>query len=156
MNKETMLRMLSDAHTNLTDTFAATPDDKLNWSAGGAARPALDLFGEAAQTAAMIAEFLETKGEAKPSRELFGKFRAERASWTRADADQNMAKNWARLQTAIEALSEKELQTSITISMHGDVTMTLAAWAMMAYRTFISRFAQINYIQTIYGDTDPH
>jgi hypothetical protein len=42
------------------------------------------------------------------------------------------------------------------MTMHGEVAMPLSAWIMLAYRTFVSRFAQINYIQTLYGDFGFH
>jgi hypothetical protein len=82
--------------------------------------------------------------------------RADRSSWTRAEAEAKMAEGWAQLQAALAGLSEEELTQPVTLRLRDSAPQPLGTWAMMAYRTFISRFAQINYIQTLYGDSDFH
>jgi hypothetical protein len=58
--------------------------------------------------------------------------------------------------SAVNSLSVEELDAPVTMPFGGGMTLPLAGWIMMAYRTYMSRFAQINYIQTLYGDFEPH
>ena len=55
-------------------------------------------------------------------------------------------------------MSDEELGRIFSVPMRPDFELTLpiAGWAMMANRSYVSRFAQINYIQTLYGDMDGH
>lgn len=156
MTKDLMLNLIQNGQTNLLNTFNAVPDDKLNWKPLDQGRSALDAFSDAAQTCGMIARLIESKGEIKPSREMFMQMAQERASWSKTDALAAMNTNCAALYTAIGTLSDADLAQPITMPMGGGMTMPLAGWITMAYRTFVSRFAQINYIQTLYGDTESH
>ena len=156
MTKDLITNLLQTGEQSLTRTFNAVPDDKLYWKPLDAGRCALDAFGEAAQTCAMVAQIASSRGEIKPSRELFAKMADERAIWTKDDALEAMKTNSALLYSALEALSEEDLAMPVTMPMGGGMTMPLSAWVMMAYRTFVARFAQINYIQTLYGDMESH
>ena len=156
MTKDLILNLLQNGQDGLTRTFNAVPDDKLYWKPLDAGRCALDAFGEAAQTCGMVAGLVGSKGAQKPSREMFAKMADERAVWSKADALEAMNTNAAALYQALETLSEAELAMPVTLAMGGGMTMPLGAWVMMAYRSLISRFAQINYIQTLYGDTESH
>ncbi len=156
MTKDLILNLLQNGEQSLIRTFNAVPDDKLNWAPLDAGRTALDAFSEAAQTCQMVTQLVETKGETKPSPQMFAQMKAERANWTKDDAVAAMNTGSAALYTAIGYLSEEELAMPVTMPMGGGTTMPLGAWIMMAYRAFISRFAQINYIQTLYGDSESH
>ena len=156
MTKKLITTMISDARDSLVRTAEAVPDDKLNWRPLDAGRSALDLLGDAAQTPKMIAMMLESRGETMPSREMFQEMKAERENWTRDDALSHLQANCDRLLPLIELLPDEELAREITLPMGGGMTMPLAGWIMMTYRTLTNRFAQINYIQTLYGDNEPH
>ena len=156
MTKDLILNLLHSGQDSLTRTFSAVPDDKLYWKPLDQGRCALDAYGEAAQTCGMVAGLAQSKGEQKPSPQMFAKMADERAMWTKQDALDAMETNSAALYAAIEQLSEEDLAMPVTMPMGGGMTMPLGAWVMMAYRAFISRFAQINYIQTLYGDTESH
>ncbi len=156
MTKELISMLCQQGKDSLERTFAAVPDDKISWKPAEGANSALDLFGETAQTFRMIAGLIESKGEAKPSREMFAQFRAERASWTRQDALTHMETEFSRFKAGLESLTEDDLNIPVTLAMGGGMTAPMAMWIMMAYRSTISRFAQINYIQTLYGDLESH
>ena len=156
MTKDLIRNLLQSGQDGLTRTFGAVPDDKLNWKPLDNGRTALDLYGEAAQTCAMVTRLLQSKGEQKPSPEMFRQMAGERADWTKDVALAAMNSNAAALYEALDSVSEEELAMPVTMPMGGGMTMPLGAWVMMAYRTFIARFAQINYIQTLYGDTESH
>ncbi len=157
MNKQLILLALQQGKDGLLRTFNAVPDDKLDWKPLDAGRSVLDLAGEAAQTPAMVRGIIDMQTEVPASiGELFGQMRAQRAGWGKADVLQHLETNHGALMAAIEGLSEEDLGRIVTMPMGGGMTMPLGAWMMMAYRTYISRFAQINYIQTLYGDTEMH
>lgn len=156
MIKQLIKAQLEFGKQGLESTFKAMPEDKLTWRPLDNGRPALDLFSEAAQVTGMIAKVLETRGEFEISGELFAKFRAERTDWTREYAIELLENNFVELKAQIDALSDEELATVVTNPLRGGMSLPLAGWAMLPYRTYISRFAQINYIQTLYGDFEFH
>lgn len=156
MIKSLITNIIDGGKTSLLGTFNGTPDDKLNWKPLDNGRTALDLMGEAAQTAGFAAKVVASRGEFQINREMFGQMRVERATWNREDAVSHLETNHAALLQAIESASDEDLAKPVTMAMGGGLTLPLAGWAMMSYRTYISRFAQINYIQTLYGDTDSH
>ena len=156
MNQQTLTLLLQDAHSQLVKTVQSVPEDKLQWKPLDNGRAILDLLGEVAQTAGMATDIARSRGETKPSREMFHGWGKEREGWTREVALEQLESQTQNLLAAINELSEEELAQDVTMPMHGGVTMPLAAWIMMAYRSFISRYAQINYIQTLYGDFDFH
>jgi hypothetical protein len=156
MNKDLIRTLLQQGHDGLLKTFNAVPDDKLTWKPLDNGRHALDLFGEAAQTCAMVAEVARSRGETKPSYETFKRMAGERVDWDKATALSQLETNSTALFAAVEELSEEELAAPVTMPIGGGMTQPLGNWVMMAYRTLVSRFAQINYIQTLYGDFDMH
>ncbi len=158
MNKQLILSTIAGGKDGLARTFSAVPDDKLGWKPLDNGRSALDLAGEAAQTPQLLIHVIELQpgADMPPIGEMFGQMRAQRQSWGKAEVLQHLEANHAALAAAIEKLSEEDLARSVTLPMGGGMTMPIAGWMMMAYRTYISRFAQINYIQTLYGDMDSH
>lgn len=156
MTKQLILQTIAGGKDGLVRTFSAVPDDKLAWKPLDNGRTALDLFGEAAQTAATVEQLVTSRGEIKPSRETMQQLAPQRAAWSKQDALDALETNHSALLKAIETLSDEELAQPITLAMGGGMTMPLAGWTMMAYRTYTSRFAQINYIQTLYGDMESH
>lgn len=156
MNKSTFTALIRDAHDSFVRTAQAVPDDKMNWKPLDNGRCALDLLREVAQTIGMVSKVAQSRGEFKASYDVFQQMRAESADWSREHALQVLETNANALYAAIDSLSEDELAQQVTMPIANDRTMPLSAWIMMSYRTFISRFAQINYIQTLYGDFDAH
>ena len=158
MTKELISMMCQQGKDGLERTFLAVPDDKVTWQPAEGARSALDAFGDAAQTFALTAKLLESKGAEIPpmDRNFFMQMKAERSGWTRTEAMTHLEMGWSHFKGVLESLSEEQLAMPVTLPIRGGMTAPMAAWAMQAYRTCISRFAQINYIQTLYGDSDSH
>jgi hypothetical protein len=67
-----------------------------------------------------------------------------------------MEKNYADFLAAWENISEEDLQKPVTMPFGPGMTAPFGVWAMIPYRACVSRFAQINYIQTLYGDFEGH
>ena len=141
---------------DLAKTAQAVPEDKVQWRALDNGRTVLDLLGEAAQAAGLGAELARSRGESKISPEIFQNWKPERAAWTREIALEKLAGGTRELLAAIEELSDEELDRDVTMMMHQSMTYPLSVWLLLPYRSFISRMAQINYIQTLYGDFDFH
>ena len=156
MIKQFLIVTIQGGKDGLLRTFNAVPDDKLHWKPLNNGRTALDLFSDAAQVAGMTQRLIESKGEIKLNRGMFQQLSVERAQWSKEDALAHLETNHNGLMAALESIDESELAKIITMEIGGGMTMPLAAWTMMAYRTYISRFAQINYLQTLYGDFESH
>lgn len=157
MTKDLILTLLNNGQSELVNTFAAVPDDKLSWKPLDLGRSALDLFAETAQMADVGRQIIETRGQFSVTPELLGALRAQRVLWSREEALATLEKNHLAVLAAVTACSDEELAQSVTrVGEQMTMTMTLAGWAMMGYRQYVSRFAQINTIQTLYGDTDFH
>ncbi len=156
MDKELLVTMIGNARDGLVRTAQAVPEDKLNWRPLDNGRPVLDLLGDAAQVPQMVSQMLESHGDFAPSREMFQQMKQEREGWTRNECIERLNRNTEHLFTLIRALPDEELARLVTLSLGGGMTMPLAGWIMMTYRTFTNRYAQINYIQTLYGDFESH
>jgi hypothetical protein len=159
MTKEIILPLLTMGYQGLVNTFNAVPDDKLNWKPLDNGRTALDLFADAAQTPALATMVIEAKGQIDPSFNFptfFQKNAQERANWTKADALAAMEANHHAMIAAIEGLSEEDWKLPVSITLRSGNNHPIGFWLLMVYRSYISRFGQINYIQTLYGDSDFH
>jgi hypothetical protein len=156
MSKTIITSLIESGRDSLIRTAESVPDDKLHWKPLDNGRSVLDLLGDAAQTPAMVTQMLVSKGASLPSREMFQQMREESAHWTREEAMQHLRTNTDAVLAAISALPEEQLETPLHLPMGGGMTMPLGGWIMMVYRTFTSRMAQINYIQTLYGDFESH
>ena len=156
MSKELIIALIHQGHDGLVRTFNAVPDDKLNWKPLDNGRTALDLFGETAQICQMVTSVIRDEDHSHISYEMFAKFSQERAGWSKEEALAHLETKSAALYAALETLTEEQLAAPVTLALRGGTTLPLANWIMMSYRTFISRFAQINYIQRLYGDHEMH
>lgn len=155
MSKAIIIAMLEMGRDGLESTARAVPDDKLNWKPLGNGRTVLDLLGEAAQTPALLAKMLNSKGESMPDENDFRRMIEERASWTH---DECLQKLHANTEAAIEAIHhtpDEMLEQPVLVPASG-ATLPMGVWMLMPYRTFAARTAQINYIQTLYGDFESH
>ena len=158
-NKELILMLCESGKNELERTFAAVPDDKLKFEAAPGVRTPLDAFGQAAQSLQMTVGLIERRSEGFENldmRAMTGHMAQQRALWSRQEALSQMELNWSAFKAAIEPLTEEELSAPLTMPFGGGTTAPVGFWLMTAYRNLVSRFAQINYIQTLYGDFDPH
>lgn len=154
MSKNVIIAMIEGGRAGLERTVAAVPEGKLTWKPLDNGRPVLDLLGDAAQAPAMCTAMLSGTGEYGP--EVFRRMVAERANWSREEALGHLKTNTDALIEAIKALDEAALDEPVTLPMGGGMTLPRGAWILMAYRSAMSRTAQINYIQTLYGDFESH
>jgi len=154
MSKVVIIAMTNQGRSALERTALAVPDDKLNWKPLDNGRTVLDLLGDAAQAPTMGTGILRSATPYGP--EHFSTLRAERAGWTREEALAHLERNTLEFLEELNKVSDEKLDEPLSLPMGGGMTMPLGAWALIAYRAFTSRMAQINYIQTLYGDFDRH
>lgn len=156
MSKTLIISLIEGSMAELERTARAVPDDKLNWKPLDNGRTVLDLLGDAAQTPVMVVELLKAPDTFNPY-EVFPQLTAERQNWTREQCLEKLHSNTVAAIEAIHATSDEDLEKPTTLPFGASgMTLPLGMWVLMAQRTFISRFAQINYIQTLYGDFEGH
>lgn len=154
MSKNVIIAMIEGGRAGLERTVATVPEGKLSWKPMDNGRSVLDLLGDAAQAPAMCSAMLNGTGQYGP--EVFRRMAEERANWSREEALGHLKANTEALLEAVKALPEEKLDEPVTLPMGGGMTLPQGAWILMAYRSAMSRTAQINYIQTLYGDFESH
>ncbi|MBV9467949.1 MAG: DinB family protein [Abitibacteriaceae bacterium] len=154
MSKDIIISMIEVGRVGLERTAKAVPEDKLNWKPLDNGRTVLDLLGDAAQAPALCTGML--RGNIQYGPELFKRMAQERATWTREEALNHLAENTRQLIEEIKTFPDEKLDEPLTLPMGGGMTLAWGVWILMAYRSFMSRTAQINYIQTLYGDFESH
>ena len=154
MNKQIIIAAIESGYLELETTVRAVPADKAEWEPLGMGRSVLELLSDAAQTPALCRGVLEGTLEFGP--EVFQKLAFERAEWTWDEAMYRLRENTRLLIETIEKMPDELLDEPAPLPMGGGMTMPLGAWILMAYRSFMTRTGQINYIQTLYGDFETH
>lgn len=146
--RDSAKHILTEVTEALVRAMRATPDDKLRWSPGGAARSALAIFVECATSNMWFARLL----------------RAEEVSgFPEADASQ-----FPDLQSALDLMEESHRQVLEAISAVEDAGLTRELTMPWGERMSIAQllflpsyhidyhYGQVNYLQTIWGDTEMH
>ena len=137
--------------------LADTPDDKLNWSPSPSARTPLALVAHSALSIRHVTEMLKGRPFGTSTTAVADKgFREEEQAFTSRDEVVALfEKNAAEYLEWIDALPEEGLDAPITFPFGlgvGTVRHGITAPA----RHTESHIAQLEYIQTIYGDHDWH
>ena len=154
MSKNVIITMIESGRAGLESTALAVPEGKLSWKPLDNGRNVLDLLGDAAQAPAMCTAMLNETVEYGP--QVFARMAEERANWSREEALAHLKANTEALIEAIRALPEEKLDEPLSLPLGGGMTLPVGAWILTAYRSSMARTAQINYIQTLYGDFDRH
>lgn len=137
-------------------TARAMPEDKLNWKPMDNGRSALDQLQEVSYAPVWFAAVLEKKADPKFTPEQFQQAREDRKAWDTLDKCQEACKaNSEKLFDQIRNLSDEDLSSSIKFE-GSDREFTLADIAMFHLTHVGYHTGQINYIQTLYGDTENH
>lgn len=140
-----------------TDSFFGAarrvPADKVDWKPLDLGRSVLDQARECAQSPTWGASVVKA-GRFEWNQEMFEAARREREQWTTLDECEAVCKkNLAVLVSFIEGLDEAEFEKTIEIPFGKNPNwrvidiLHLHAWNA-TYHT-----GQVNYIQTLYGDT---
>lgn len=127
--------------------LSRVPDDRLNWSPGGAAKTPLQLAGKTAAFIGFFTTLLETRQ--RPAVE---------GGWppppqSREEATATLEEAFGGVRRAIVGLSEADLAQIVPTPMGEAPIREVIAWlgGVIAYHQ-----GQLNYLQMAYGDEDPN
>ena len=143
------------AKDRLAHALATTPDDKISWSPSATARTPIQIFGHAAASPHFIMGMLIGKpfpfaGFA----ELDAAMREEEKSFTdRKQVLDILDKTSAEYLAWLDTLTPEQIGSTVSMPF-GQIPM--AVGITLAADHIRSHTAQINYLQTIYGDHDWH
>ncbi|WP_025229341.1 DinB family protein [Fimbriimonas ginsengisoli] len=134
-----------------------TPDDKLNWSPSPTARSPLAIVAHAGIAVHNITEMLQGRPFGASTSAIADKgFRKEEQEFTSRDEVVALfEKNAAAYVAWIDTLTEEGLNDPITFPF-GLGTGTVLHGLTAAARHTEAHIAQLEYVQTIYGDQDWH
>jgi hypothetical protein len=139
------------AHRLLTNDLKAIAADQVNACPGGCARPALNIVAECAAINGVIATILAGEEYQRPTPEEREKFLASFDTVEKALAF--LDQETQRLLAAFENLDESTLNDSMQQLGRPMTRMMIAelpGWHMMYHD------GQLNYIQTLHGDSEMH
>ena len=135
--------------------YASTPDDKINWSPSATARTATEEVAHCGMSIAGMQGWLAGQPFPFESMAALDEFcrTEEKKFTTREQVNNLMAENAAKFQEFLDGLSQEQLGSMFDTQM--------GSFPMMAAITFPAdhlraHAAQIDYIQTIYGDREMH
>lgn len=141
----------------ITRTVPFTPTDKRNWSPMGAARTTTDVMQECADALEMFTKFMRAGQFPAPN----PKARAARAEALKKNPP-TFEDLRARLQKAVEKYAQAiekfpaERWMEMVSSPFGGQQMPLGSLLGLPVFNMVYHWGQINYIQTMLGDTEMH
>lgn len=159
MDKETKLSEARDqakaefvrAKDRLTQILAKTPDDRLNWSPSATCRTPIQQVAHSAMAISGIHGMLTGKGNMPENLAEFDATmrEGEKQFTTREQALELLEKNSAEYLAWMDTLTDEKLSTIIDSPM-GPLPLSVG----ITFAGFHTRghTAQLEYIQTIYGD----
>ncbi|MGO8671705.1 MAG: DinB family protein [Capsulimonadaceae bacterium] len=148
-------RTVEMSKTRLLKTFAAVPDDKLTWSPSETSKSPLRIVAHSGLSNRSLAAMI--RGEQRPAMSmeeiLAGREAEEKAITTREQAVALVEESVQVYLAALDTVTEERLAGTVTtpfgvIPMHG--------FMFMGSRHMDGHSAQIDYIQTIWGDLAFH
>jgi uncharacterized damage-inducible protein DinB len=150
----TITRFMAQA---VARTAPFTPSDKRNWSPMGAARTTIDVLQECAEALEMGSRWMKSSQIAGPDPQA----RAARAEALKKNPPK-LEDVLARLQKASEQYAQDlekfpaERMTQMVTSPFSGQPMPMAALLGLPVFNMIYHWGQINYVQTMLGDTEMH
>lgn len=155
--QDQLVKMTQKAADDLCRAAAAVPPDRIDWSAGGVARSALNQMQEIATSAAFFLPVFQDRQVPK-----FDEHAQTEAVRIRQGLDTlekciaETRRSMAMLGGAIAAFPDAALDEEITLPFGGGMTMTMADVLALPYWNLIYHLGQINQIQLILGDPVMH
>jgi len=148
---------LQQAKGRLIHVLAMTPDDRINWSPSPTSRTPIQVVVHAAEAVKNIKEMMNGNPFTVPNTTEADKgFReAEKAFSTREEVLGLFEKHCAEYEEFLNRLDSSQLDSMITLPFGmGQAPIGMALTFIPMHTN--NHVAQIEYIQTIYGDLDWH
>lgn len=152
--KDFIIDRTQQSFESLFRTARAVPVDKLHWSVEEKGRTVVEQLQECATSPHTFIRFLKNE---PVGQELWEALRKEQAAWATIDQCEAHAKlNTAELIDVISAFPDASLFSKLTLPFGDGYETTYAE--VMGYQAdhFAYHYAQISFIQTLYGDMAMH
>jgi hypothetical protein len=149
-------RWMESSKKSLLATLAAMPDDKLTWCPSPTSKSALAVAAHAAISAIGISHSIagETGGPTMTMEEIMEYSRAEEAKvTTRPQLVDLINMSSATVISALDKVTPDRLSGKVKTPF-GESEM--ASWILVPSLHMDTHKGQIDYIQTLYGDTENH
>lgn len=154
--KELIAICLRSAVDNLFRSAQGMPEDKLNWRVGDQTRTPLELLQECAQSLKWP-ESLLSKPEITFDPEQYEQSLKERRAWNTIDLCENAARrNLEATLAYVRDYPDNDLDRKITLPFAQGIVVTVGEILLSPYWNCVYHLGQINFVQTMYGDTDMH
>ncbi len=153
----TAIASITRAKDQMSRALATTPDDKVNWSPSATARTPVQIVAHSAEAIKNLHSFMDGKPFDAPDSFVADKmFREwEMQFTTREQAQKMLDENCANYVAFLEKLDPSKLDTMVKLPFGlGEAPLRIVTTFPPAHTT--GHTAQIDYMQTIYGDLDWH
>ena len=143
---------LDRTSARLLNTFAAVPDDKLTWSPSPSAKSPLQLVAHCSFANHGMSGIVSGAWTEEPDMEQIQAMSREHESkiTSRAQAIADLQQSIAATKKAFDEVSDARLGET------GPMNMPIVAWVFMIPSHMEQHAAQIDYIETCYGDMVDH
>lgn len=153
-----IIETTKEAEQSLMRAARAMPEDKLDWKVEGNGRSALEQLQECAQAPLWFTSIVQNF-ENPPSfdEEQFAQMQQQRKAWDTIDkCEAAMKEHSAALYKAIKAIPEGQLAKTNEFAFAPGKQFSMANMMFGHYWNLTYHIGQINFIQTLYGDTAMH
>ncbi len=154
--KELAIQFFKGSAEKAEKTLSFVPEDKLNWKPTPTGRSALQIAAHIGVAMGGLASLLNNRG-AKPItlEELFSGMNTEEAKYQNLDSVISLLQSGtARVIKALESVSAQEIETGSIDTPFG--TLPLRRYIFIPESHTHGHAAQIDYLQTLWGDTEIH
>lgn len=154
--KELAIQFFKGSAEKIEKTLSCVPEDKLNWKPTPTGRSALQIAAHIGVAMVGMAQLLEKRGS-KPITidELFTSMSKEEAKYTSLDSVQSLLQaGTARMTKALESIPAEEIETGSIDTPFG--TRPLRRFIFVPESHTYEHAAQIDYLQTLWGDLEIH
>jgi hypothetical protein len=153
--RDLVIAQTQDALRLCLKTAASMPEDKLSWQPLDQGRTALDQLAECLQAAHWFNRLLKEKNGSFFGPKFMAAARTERAKYTTlAQVQEEIEPAYEALFETIRGLTDEEAAEVIELAPGWNASLLEVCWFPM--RNLYYHFGQINYIQTLYGDSKMH
>ena len=143
------------AKGRLTHALETTPDDKINWSPSPTARTPIQIVAHAGMGTTLVQGMLQTGAfpYASPADYDAATRKAEKAYTTRAGALELLEQTSGTFFAYLDTLTPEQLASTIDLPFG---SFPLAAAITFPADHLRNHGGQLDYLQTVWGDTDWH
>lgn len=154
--KELAIQFFKTSVEKAERTLSFVPADKLTWKPSPTAKSALEIAAHIGVTLMSLSALFEKRG-AKPItvQELLDQLKSEEAKYTTLDSVQALIQRGAeRMTKALEAIPASAIENESIDTPFG--TRPLKRFIFVPESHTHEHAAQIDFLQTVWGDVTPH